>query len=225
MQTTDRLKQDTLIAQIDALLPQTQCRQCGYDGCKPYATAITNGEANINQCPPGGEPGIRALANLLQRPYLPLNPTHGITKVKAVAVIDEETCIGCTLCIAACPVDAILGAAKFMHTVISQECTGCELCLPPCPVDCISIQTVAGRALAMNTEEADLARRRHEQRLKRQAFEKRNKAQTYHQRPAAYAGTAQTDTTDISAAAPSADTLKKAAIAAAMARVKAQKAG
>jgi len=220
MQTTSRLKQHTLIAQIDALLPQTQCRQCGYDGCKPYAAAIANGEANINQCPPGGEPGVRALTDLLQRPYLPLNPAHGMTKAKAVAVIDEETCIGCTLCIAACPVDAILGAAKFMHTVISQECTGCELCLPPCPVDCISMHTVTGRELAMNTEEATLARRRHEQRNQRQALEKHHKAQTYHKPATAHTDHAAAETTNTNAEA-----LKKAAIAAAMARVKAQKAG
>ena len=219
MQTTSRLKQDTLIAQIDALLPQTQCRQCGYDGCKPYATAITNGEADINQCPPGGDAGIHALATLLQRPYQPLNPAHGITKAKAVAVIDETTCIGCTLCISACPVDAILGASKRMHTVISQECTGCELCLPPCPVDCIRMQTVAGRELAMNAEEATLARRRHEQRLTRQALEKRHKAQTYH-KPA----TIHAETEKVGTLTASADAVKKAAIAAAMARVKAQKA-
>jgi len=222
---TSRLKQDTLIAQIDALLPQTQCRQCGYDGCKPYAAALASGEANINQCPPGGKTGVQALADLLQRPYQPLNPAHGITKAKAVAVIDEKTCIGCTLCISACPVDAILGASKRMHTVISQECTGCELCLPPCPVDCISMQTVAGRDMAMNATEAELARRRHNQRLNRQALEKHDKAQTYHQHSAAYASAVQTDTTEIGTAAPSADTLRKAAIAAAMARVKAQKAG
>lgn len=220
MQTTSRLKQDRLIAQIDALLPQTQCRQCGYDGCKPYATAIASDEANINQCPPGGDAGIHALSTLLQRPYQPLNLAHGVTKAKAVAVIDEASCIGCTLCISACPVDAILGASKRMHTVISQECTGCELCLPPCPVDCISMQTVAGREMAMNTEEAALARRRHEQRLNRQALEKHNKAQTYHN-PA----TIRAETEKGGTPAASADALKKTAIAAAMARVKAQKLG
>ncbi|TXI45259.1 RnfABCDGE type electron transport complex subunit B [Methylophilus sp.] len=220
MQTTRRLTQETLIAQIDALLPQTQCRQCGYDGCKPYATAIANSEADINQCPPGGDAGIHALAALLQRPYQPLNLAHGVTKPKAVAVIDEATCIGCTLCISACPVDAILGAAKFMHTVISQECTGCELCLPPCPVDCISMHTVTGRELAMNTEEATLARRRHEQRNQRQALEKHHKAQTYHKPATAHTDHAAAETTNTNAEA-----LKKAAIAAAMARVKAQKAG
>ncbi|MDP8568567.1 electron transport complex subunit RsxB [Methylophilus aquaticus] len=131
---------DPLIAKIDAILPQTQCGQCGYPGCKPYATAIAHGEADINQCPPGGDAGVRALADLLGVEYKPLN---GEPKPKSVAFIDENTCIGCTLCIQACPVDAILGAAKHMHTIISSECTGCELCVAPCPVDCISMTPVA----------------------------------------------------------------------------------
>lgn len=131
-----------LVKMIDAILPQTQCGQCHYAGCKPYAEAIAAGEADINQCPPGGETGIRALATLLHVEYKPLNAEHGTHKPKMLAVIDEAVCIGCTLCIQACPVDAILGAAQQMHTVIAQECTGCELCLPPCPVDCISMQTI-----------------------------------------------------------------------------------
>lgn len=134
---------DPLIAKIDAILPQTQCGQCGYPGCKPYATAIASGEADINQCPPGGEAGVRALADLLGVEYKPLNAEHGEPKPKSVAFIDENTCIGCTLCIQACPVDAILGAAKHMHTIISSECTGCELCLAPCPVDCITMKPIA----------------------------------------------------------------------------------
>jgi len=137
------VKGDPLVEQIDALLPQTQCGQCTYPGCKPYASAIANGEADINQCPPGGENTIRELANLLGVEAKPLNPENGIIEeVATVAVIDEETCIGCTLCIQACPVDAILGAAKQMHTVIASECTGCDLCLPPCPVDCIDMVPV-----------------------------------------------------------------------------------
>jgi len=124
---------------IDMLLPQTQCRQCGYNGCRPYAEAIASGKAEINQCPPGGEEGIRALASLLNREFLPLNAAFGVTKAPAVALIDEQWCIGCTLCIQACPVDAIAGTAKLMHTVIADECTGCELCIPPCPVDCIDM--------------------------------------------------------------------------------------
>ncbi|MCP5420850.1 MAG: electron transport complex subunit RsxB [Gammaproteobacteria bacterium] len=137
-----RVEGNPVADQIDALLPQTQCGQCGYPGCRPYAQAIADGEADINQCPPGGATGVQALAELLGREPKPLNPENGVEKPKQVAVIDETTCIGCTLCIQACPVDAILGAAKLMHTVIAQECTGCELCLPPCPVDCISLVDV-----------------------------------------------------------------------------------
>ena len=134
-----KVEGDPLVDKIDAILPQTQCGQCGFPGCKPYATAIANGEAEINQCPPGGDEGIRKLADLLGREYKPLNAENGAEKPKSVAVIDENTCIGCTLCIQACPVDAILGAAKHMHTIIASECTGCELCVPPCPVDCITM--------------------------------------------------------------------------------------
>jgi len=130
---------DPIIEKIDSILPQTQCGQCGYPGCKPYATAIANGQADINQCPPGGDDGIHKLAELLGVDYKPLNEEHGVPKPKSVAIIDEKTCIGCTLCIQACPVDAILGSAKHMHTIIEKECTGCELCLPPCPVDCIEM--------------------------------------------------------------------------------------
>jgi electron transport complex protein RnfB len=130
---------DPIIEKIDSILPQTQCGQCGYPGCKPYATAIANGEADINQCPPGGDDGIHKLADLLGVDFKPLNEEHGVPKPKSVAIIDEKTCIGCTLCIQACPVDAILGSAKHMHTIIEKECTGCELCLPPCPVDCIDM--------------------------------------------------------------------------------------
>ena len=127
--------------QIEALLPQTQCAQCGYAGCKPYAQAIARGEAGIDQCPPGGEAGVRALAELLGRAPVPVNPKHGPTKPAQVAYIREAECIGCTKCIQACPVDAIVGASKLMHTVIPELCTGCELCLPPCPVDCIDLLT------------------------------------------------------------------------------------
>ena len=128
-----------LIEKIDALLPQTQCRQCGYAGCRPYAEAIAAGRAGINQCPPGGGECVSDLAALLGVGCVPVDPRFGVTKPPAVAAIDETLCIGCTLCIEACPVDAIAGAAKLMHTVIARDCTGCELCLPPCPVDCISL--------------------------------------------------------------------------------------
>jgi len=134
-----KVEGDPLVDKIDALLPQTQCGQCSFPGCRPYATAIANDEADINQCPPGGEVTIHALADLLDREPKPLNPENGEAKPKTLAIIDEQTCIGCTLCIQACPVDAILGAAKQMHTVIADECTGCELCLEPCPVDCIDM--------------------------------------------------------------------------------------
>jgi Na+-translocating ferredoxin:NAD+ oxidoreductase subunit B len=130
---------DPVVDRIDALLPQTQCGQCNYPGCRPYAEAIAAGEAPINQCPPGGEAGIRALADLLGVEPLPLNPENGEERPPRIAVIDEAACIGCTLCIQACPVDAIIGAPKLMHTVIAEACTGCDLCLPPCPVDCIEM--------------------------------------------------------------------------------------
>lgn len=134
-----RVDSDPVVDRINDILPQTQCGQCNYPGCRPYAEAISKGEAEINQCPPGGEAGIRALADLLGMETLPLNPENGAIKAKTVAVIDEAACIGCTLCIQACPVDAILGSAKMMHTVLESECTGCDLCLPPCPVDCIEM--------------------------------------------------------------------------------------
>jgi len=135
-----RVEGNPIVEQIDSLLPQTQCGQCTYPGCKPYATAIAEGAADINQCPPGGEATIQALADLLDVEAKPLNPENGqVKEIKTVAVIDEPDCIGCTLCIQACPVDAILGAAKHMHTVIAEECTGCELCVEPCPVDVITM--------------------------------------------------------------------------------------
>ena len=128
-----------LAERIDALLPQTQCTRCGYPACKPYAEAIARGETAINRCPPGGEAGIRALAALTGQPIQPLDPDCGDEVPPRVAIIDEDVCIGCTKCIQACPVDAIVGAVKLMHTVIPQLCTGCELCIPPCPVDCIDM--------------------------------------------------------------------------------------
>jgi len=134
---------DPVADKIDALLPQTQCGQCGYSGCRPYAEAMARGEADINRCVPGGQTVINVLADLLGRDPKPLNPEYGEEPaVKTVAVIDENLCIGCTLCIQACPVDAILGAAKQMHTVIEEECTGCELCVAPCPVECIHMVPV-----------------------------------------------------------------------------------
>jgi len=172
-----------LVDQIDAILPQTQCRQCGFPGCKPYAEAIARGKADINQCPPGGDEGVQALATLLDLRPKPLDAGRGPTLPKSVAVIDEQRCIGCTLCILACPVDAILGAAKFMHSVLVSECTGCRLCLQPCPVDCITMERVAetlaegkSTAKALARQQADHARLRHEARLKRKEWENLDKA-------------------------------------------------
>ena len=174
----------TLIMRIDATLPQTQCGQCGYAGCRPYAEALATGEADLNQCPPGGDAGIRSLARLLRRPAKPLDESHGVHKPRAVALIDESICIGCTLCIQACPVDAIVGAAKRMHTVITSECTGCELCLPPCPVDCIEMLSMAPDAWhwpflespkRQAQRRADLARQRYEARQQRRAIERRDR--------------------------------------------------
>ena len=128
-----------LAEQINLLLPQTQCGQCDYAGCKPYAEAIASGKADINQCPPGGDAGIRALAKLLGIAAKPLNTEHGHQMPDSVVIIREAECIGCTKCILACPVDAIIGASKLMHTVLADLCTGCNLCIPPCPVDCIDI--------------------------------------------------------------------------------------
>ncbi|OQK16646.1 electron transporter RnfB [Methyloprofundus sedimenti] len=132
-----KVQGDPLVEQIDALLPQTQCAQCKYPGCHPYAEAIASGAADINQCPPGGDEGVAALANLLGVSPKPLNASFGKPDIPAAAFIIEQDCIGCVKCIPPCPVDAILGAAKQMHTVLASECTGCKLCIAPCPVDCI----------------------------------------------------------------------------------------
>jgi len=128
---------DTVVEQVNALLPQTQCGQCGHPGCRPYAEAIVVHQAPLNRCPPGGEATIVALADLLNRPVVAPDPDYGLREPPMVAVIDEAACIGCALCLQACPVDAILGSHHYMHTVIEKECTGCELCVAPCPVDCI----------------------------------------------------------------------------------------
>ena len=133
----------SLIEKINATLPQTQCGQCGYPGCRPYAVAIATEQIPINQCPPGGEQTLRDLAKLLNTKMTSLNPSYGETQKAAVAIIDEDRCIGCALCLPACPVDAIVGAPKYMHTVIEVECTGCELCIAPCPVDCIEMKPIS----------------------------------------------------------------------------------
>ena len=135
--TKFKVEGNPIVEQINAILPQTQCGQCNYPGCKPYAEAIAKGEAPINQCPPGGQEGIKKLAELLDLEVLDLNPDNGSEEVDQVVEVVEADCIGCTKCIQVCPVDAIVGAAKQMHTVILDECTGCDLCIPACPVDCI----------------------------------------------------------------------------------------
>ena len=152
-----------LAARIDSLLPQTQCTRCGYPGCRPYAAAVAGGEAQINQCPPGGSATIHALARLLGREFLPLDPGHGVEAAPKIAWIDESRCIGCARCLPPCPVDAIVGAAKFMHTVLADRCTGCELCIAPCPVDCIQMRT--GPPPAEN--QASLNRIRYESHMER----------------------------------------------------------
>ena len=160
---------------IDALLPQTQCTRCGYQGCRPYAEAIARGEAEINQCPPGGGATIAGLAALLSRDALPLNPAHGAEGPPLVALIDETACIGCAKCLPPCPVDAIIGARKQMHTVVVELCTGCELCIAPCPVDCISMvpRTSLADAPAAPASEANRERfQAHNERIARRARER-----------------------------------------------------
>jgi Na+-translocating ferredoxin:NAD+ oxidoreductase subunit B len=169
----------SLADQIEDLLPQTQCTKCGYPACRPYAEAIANGSAEYNRCPPGGAEGIARLAQLLGKPVIPLNPANGAERPRPVAVIDESLCIGCTLCIQACPVDAIVGAAKQMHTVLPSLCTGCDLCVAPCPVDCIAMVDVTpGRSGwdAWSQQQADEARARHAFRTIRLAREKEENA-------------------------------------------------
>ena len=202
----------TLAEEIDALLPQTQCTKCGFDGCLPYALAIEAGVADINQCPPGGQAGIHRLARLLRREEKPLNPANGAERRRTVALIDEARCIGCTLCIQACPVDAIVGAAKCMHTVVAELCTGCDLCLAPCPVDCIAMLPLPETDAAWTQTMADAARERHRFRnfrLARDATERAERlARKAEQKP--------------EHAMPDA---KRAAILAAVERAKARKAG
>ena len=214
-----------LAAEIDAALPQTQCTRCGYPDCASYAGAIASGEAPINQCPPGGQEGIRRLATITGKPELALSAEHGVESWRSLAVVDEAWCIGCTLCIKACPTDAILGANKRMHTVIAEHCTGCELCIPVCPVDCIELVNASADATGWNAwsqPQADHARGRyaaHLQRTGRKANAPvRTTAQT--QMPAVEAASAAQAEP---APAPALD--KKAMLAAIMAKAKAQRAG
>ena len=203
------MKQNVLIEEIDAILPQTQCRRCGFSGCLPYAEAIAEGRADLNQCPPGGDEGIHKLAELLGKSPLPLNPAHGSHHPETVALIEEDACIGCTLCIQACPVDAIVGAAKQVHTVIAAECTGCELCVAPCPMDCIRLVPRDGKLTA------DRARERHRYRLQRLEGEKREKEAKIAQ---------ESETITDTPSSSLANDRKKAAIQAAVARANAVRA-
>ena len=161
-----------LALSIDAILPQTQCTQCGYSGCMPYAEAIAAGEAEINRCPPGGEAGVAALASLLNRAPLPLDPACGTHQPYRIAVIDEAICIGCAKCLAPCPTDAIIGAGKFMHSVVASLCTGCELCIPPCAVDCISMQQSESHPAMMDRDVARARFQFHLFRLQRERDER-----------------------------------------------------
>lgn len=204
---------------IDALLPQTQCTKCGHAGCRPYAEAIAAGNAPINQCPPGGAAGIAELAALLRRPALPLNPANGAEQPLAVAVIDEALCIGCTLCIQACPVDCIVGAPTKMHTVIASQCTGCDLCLPPCPMDCIAMVPVQP-SRAWTRADAEAARRRYAERNARRATEQARNDRRLAEK--AVAKLAELDARDD--LAPEQAARRKSVVEAALARARARRA-
>ena len=220
-----------LFERINAALPQTQCTRCGYPDCAAYATAIAQGLAPINQCPPGGAEGVQRLSAITGQPALALNPANGMEGPRAVAIIDENWCIGCTLCIKACPTDAIMGSNKMMHTVIEPWCTGCELCIPVCPVDCISLENVTGERTgwaAWSEQDADTARNRyeiHSYRLNKgkghspKSLEKSAKpddsGHLATEVPAASAARAETD--------PAVADRKRAVIEAALARARAQR--
>ncbi|AGK47003.1 MULTISPECIES: electron transport complex subunit RsxB [Burkholderia] len=223
----------TLADRIEDLLPQTQCTKCGYDGCRPYAEAIAAGTAGYDQCPPGGAEGVARLAKLLGKPVIPLNPEHGVERARPVAFIDEQLCIGCTLCMQACPVDAIVGAPKQMHTIVAELCTGCDLCVPPCPVDCIAMIPVTGEQTgwdAWSQQQADAARARHDARLARQKREREAaEARAAARRAASAAAAATAPTTAPAAAEPAApadddpQAKKRAIIAAALERARKKK--
>nr|WP_263558295.1 electron transport complex subunit RsxB [Paucibacter sp. B2R-40] len=214
-----------LIAEIDAALPQTQCTRCGYADCHAYAVAVAQGEAGINQCPPGGAEGIQRLAAITGRAALPLSAEHGLEGPLKLALIDEAWCIGCTLCIKACPVDCIVGAPKQMHVVVNEQCTGCELCVPACPVDCISLVSLqpelSGWA-AWSGNQADAARERYR-------FHQLHLARAEQENSARLVAKAEAKLVDLAAASkltePSALDAKRAVIEAALARARAKRQG
>lgn len=209
-----------LSQRINALLPQTQCTKCGYQGCEPYALAIALEGAAINRCPPGGDEGIVALANLLERPVVALDKECGTHQPLQVAVIDEQFCIGCTLCIQACPVDAIIGASKLMHTVLPEQCTGCDLCVAPCPVDCISMVPVTP-ARTWTTQDATRARAQFEARARRLAQRPESLRQSPELGATDASALSATETQDVVTAD---HTDKQATIAQALARARARRA-
>lgn len=214
-----------LARHIDAALPQTQCTRCGYPDCAAYAVAIADGQAGINQCPPGGHEGIARLAAITGKPVQPLDPQCGVEGPLTVAVIDEAWCIGCTLCIKACPTDAIVGSNKLMHTVIEPACTGCELCIPVCPVDCISLEPVSGGRTgwaAWSPAQAEQARARYHARQQRLVREKREHEAVLEQK-------ARMKLADLAAHSQHTDPAvldrKRAVIEAALARARARREG
>ena len=191
----------SLVDRLENALPQTQCTRCGYADCRTYAEAIAAGDADVNRCPPGGAEGVLRLARAAGRAASPLDPDCGVETARAIAVIDEAACIGCALCLKACPVDAIVGAAKRMHTVIEALCTGCELCLPVCPVDCISLVSASGEATgwtAWSAEQADVSRGRYVEHRRRE----------------------DSDARTAPAAAATSEASKRSAVAAAIARAR-----
>ncbi|WP_299764006.1 electron transport complex subunit RsxB [Ramlibacter sp.] len=210
-------------ARLHAALPQTQCTRCGYPDCAGYAQALADGQALVNQCPPGGAEGVARLAALTGRPLLPLNPVNGVEGPRMMAVIDEDWCIGCTLCLDACPTDAILGANKRMHTVIERYCTGCELCVPVCPVDCIALENITGPRTgwqAWSGPQAQQALQRYEAHTARRARDAVENADRLEQK-------AQAKLADLPAHTHGAEgdelTRKKAVIEAALARARAKR--
>jgi len=219
--------QADLAALIDAALPQTQCTRCGYPDCAAYAQAIAQHEAPINQCPPGGAEGVARLAVITGLPALPLSEAHGVEAPRTVAFIDEAWCIGCTLCIKACPTDAIVGSNKRMHTVIEPYCTGCELCVPVCPVDCIQLENTTGNATGWAAWSAPLAtqaRQRYQLHKKRLPLEEMSDAEDSSTTPEAPAANAATASPTAAVAEDAAALARQAAIAAAMERARQRRA-